>query len=179
LQLINAEEGQTLRQPPADDLPPGWTFGQLCEALRDRHSVIADDFRSGVGLRLQKEDADIALAVIRIMAEEGELALPVHDSFIVKESKARRLKEVMLETYRARLGRDIGVTEDDLLSTSFRLPDDDDATEIELGGEPVYFEHMNRRYHSDEFSEYRQRQRRFIERQPFPWQLANSGGPLW
>ncbi len=54
----------------------------LIEAVKARHVLVADYFHSGIGLRLQRKDADIAEQVMLSLLKDGIIALPIHDSFI-------------------------------------------------------------------------------------------------
>jgi hypothetical protein len=53
----------------------------------------------GMGLRLQREDSDLALEVLNNLAERNVVALPIHDSFIVKRTDANTLRIAMDGTF--------------------------------------------------------------------------------
>lgn len=53
----------------------------------------------GIGLKLQREDSDLALAVLDMLAESGVVALPIHDSFIVKKQHEELLRLTMLSQF--------------------------------------------------------------------------------
>ena len=72
---------------------------KLLEDIERKHSKIADMFYSGVGIRLQNIDAEIALAVVTHFAKKDIPVLPVHDSFIVVEDHKDELYEVMRRAY--------------------------------------------------------------------------------
>lgn len=55
----------------------------------DRHT--ARVFGTGAGLRLQRKDSDLALAIVTALREDGVSALPSYDLFIVKSRFADRL----------------------------------------------------------------------------------------
>lgn len=101
LKLINAQD--RMQPPVRSSLPPGWTWKGLQEAIAEKHKPIADYFRSGEGIRLQRIDADIAENVLMQLMGAGVLALPIHDSFIVAEGNAERLRNIMLEAYKAHM----------------------------------------------------------------------------
>ncbi|ESZ53296.1 hypothetical protein X731_02085 [Mesorhizobium sp. L2C054A000] len=105
--IVNAD-GQ-IRAARKTELPEGWTWRQLMDAVREKHLPIAKYFGTGEGIRLQKRDADIAETVMLRMKDEGMLVLPIHDSFVVEEGKQGRLREVMIEAYREHLGFEINV----------------------------------------------------------------------
>ena len=56
----------------------------MVEAIIDSHKPIADQFFTGRGLLLQREDSDIAANLMEDFARRMGLVplLPVHDSFI-------------------------------------------------------------------------------------------------
>jgi hypothetical protein len=72
---------------------------QLILEMKLKHSPVARYFHSGVGLRLQCRDAQIAEAIISAMLKYGVVTLPVHDSFIVRERYADQLEQVMDDTF--------------------------------------------------------------------------------
>jgi hypothetical protein len=72
----------------------------LIAAMKQRHSAVADAFHSGVGLRLQNLDAEMAKLVMRdLTVRRGITVLPVHDSFIVRNEHQPVLEEAMDRAY--------------------------------------------------------------------------------
>lgn len=121
LQVINAVG--RFRPPPRVALPPGWNFAQLLEGIETKHAAIARHFRTGIGIQLQRTDADIAERIMLTLLEENILALPVHDSFVVEDGRQGRLEEVMRAIYQEYLGQDVAISAD---PTMFQeLPRDD------------------------------------------------------
>ncbi|NDD22860.1 MAG: hypothetical protein EB098_01920 [Betaproteobacteria bacterium] len=61
---------------------------ELAQAIAERNKPIAHHFSKGVGHRLQHTDSILVSAVIFYMRKEtaDTLVLPVHDSFVVKQS---------------------------------------------------------------------------------------------
>ncbi|OYD03707.1 hypothetical protein [Rhizobium sp. N4311] len=68
----------------------------LAAAIKARHVGIAGAFHSDKGAELMRLDSDLAETVMHVMLLAGVVVLPVHDSFLVQESKAGMLEEVML-----------------------------------------------------------------------------------
>ncbi|PKP98986.1 MAG: hypothetical protein CVT74_09280 [Alphaproteobacteria bacterium HGW-Alphaproteobacteria-13] len=68
--------------------------------IEEKHESIIDAFGTGAGLRLQRQDSDLALAIITNMRECGITALPVHDSFIAPKSNETDLREEMAQAYK-------------------------------------------------------------------------------
>jgi hypothetical protein len=107
LKLINATG--RMRPIPQDQLPEGWTWLKLLEAITTKHDPIANHFRTGIGIQLQRVDADIAETVMLTAMEEGKLILPVHDSFLTMQMSRERLTEMMAEAYTHHMGAEIGI----------------------------------------------------------------------
>lgn len=103
--LLNAKG--RIQAPRSEELPEGWTLKSILGGLRELHEPISGYFQTGKGIELQRLDSDIAEQVILTMMDRGELALPVHDSFIVHFARADLLKEVMREAYVERMGREV------------------------------------------------------------------------
>ncbi len=74
-------------------------------------------FGSGVGLRLQRKDSDLAETVMLRFEAMGYACLPVHDSFIVHHGLQDELDQIMREAFEAefgvsgKVGVDIGIGE--------------------------------------------------------------------
>ncbi|MDA9337304.1 hypothetical protein N9Q67_01220, partial [Planktomarina temperata] len=95
-----------LRQPPIGVKPDrlGLTWRELSEAIRTFHEPIADHFYTGVGLRLQRLDSDIAEIILLHFAERGIAVLPLHDSFLMHHGYASWLKPVMEQAFEQIVG---------------------------------------------------------------------------
>lgn len=85
-------------------LPKGVSFRAYFRQFVQRLEPVARWFGTGVGMELQREDSDLAIAVLARMEQSGALVLPVHDSFIVAESHGEELREAMREAFRDRYG---------------------------------------------------------------------------
>jgi len=83
----------------------------LAEAIREKHAPIADWFEQGRGLELQRRDSNIATDVLLKLIDEGVIALPVHDAFIVPLSKKDYVRSVMIDTFREHVGGEVKVSE--------------------------------------------------------------------
>jgi hypothetical protein len=112
LKLINAPDGTRISPPRGSALPDGVTWVELQERIKAKHLAIADYFRSGIGIELQKIDSDIAEDVMMTMMEEDRLALPIHDSFITYLGLENELRAVMAASYHRHMSREIGIKSD-------------------------------------------------------------------
>lgn len=80
-------------------LPKGWTFATYVDALVERLAPIHKWFGTGEGVHLQREDSDLALAVLRKMEEAAAIVLPIHDSFLVAEHHRDLLWSAMHDAF--------------------------------------------------------------------------------
>ncbi|WP_457938824.1 hypothetical protein [Mesorhizobium sp. 10J20-29] len=161
--IINAA-GQ-IRAPLRTQLPDGWTWNQLMEAVREKHRPIEHRFGTGIGIQLQKRDADIAESVMLTMMAEGILVLPIHDSFVVEEGRQQRLREVMIQAYNDHLGHGIDI--DANVTWLGRLPQEIHVME-ELGvrgPEDVLAEQEMQ----PEYANYRERRAAFLRERGEHW----------
>jgi len=105
--LINDCDGL---HPEAIALPDGLSFrpkfkrAEVRRMIEEEHAPIADAFRTGAGLRLQRQDSDLALEIIGTLREQGIVALPIHDSFVVNTASRDNLLKQMNLSYEARFG---------------------------------------------------------------------------
>ena len=80
---------------------------EYLKEIRLHHQPIEQYFSSGKGVELQYKDSQIAEGVMLEMLPE--ICLPVHDSFIVKETLKERLEEVMNEQFELKTGFKAGI----------------------------------------------------------------------
>ena len=128
-----------LRNAP-DGVEP-WLYGLKWSELRDAimsfHTPVEHHFFTGVGLRLQKTDSDIAERVMLHFATKGIAILPLHDSFLMHHGYESELRDVMdtafeeVTGYKAKIDvkeKSLVVVNDD---TDMDLPDfDSEFSEI-------------------------------------------------
>lgn len=72
-----------------------WRADRLIDDIKRTHAPIAHYFHCDKGAELMRLDSELAKTVMLEMSRRGEVVLPVHDSFLVRESKADQLEEVM------------------------------------------------------------------------------------
>ena len=80
---------------------------EYLEEIHLYHHPIKQYFNKGMGVKLQYKDSQIAEGVMLEMLPES--CLPVHDSFIVKETQKERLEEVMNEQFELTTGFKAGI----------------------------------------------------------------------
>lgn len=74
----------------------------IAGAVASAHDLIRKEFYTGAGLRLQRADSAIAERVMLDLLPE--VVIPIHDSFIIRESRGGDLRDVMMAAYRAVVG---------------------------------------------------------------------------
>jgi hypothetical protein len=105
--LINDQGG---KEPERIKLPDGLSFFprfrrlEVRKMIEDKHAPIADAFGTGAGLRLQRDDSDLALAIIERLMLNGKVSLPIHDSFLVCQSDKFLTRVLMTNIYFRRYG---------------------------------------------------------------------------
>lgn len=88
------------------------------EALELQHDQIIGVDSFGLyqrnGLDVMAIDAKVAMLVTQHFVGQGEVIIPIHDSFIVRKSLTQELKNVMISSYKAVLGSEytISITEE-------------------------------------------------------------------
>jgi len=95
-----------LRQAPAGVKPSkfGLKWAEVSEAIIAFHEPIAHHFYTGVGLRLQRLDSDIAEKVLLHFARSGIAILPLHDSFLMHNGYEPSLDPVMRSAFEEVVG---------------------------------------------------------------------------
>ena len=95
-----------LRQAPNGVSPSrfGLTWAELSQAIMSFHEPIAHHFYTGVGLRLQRLDSDIAEKVLLHFAQSGIAILPLHDSFLMHNGYEASLEPVMRSAFEEVVG---------------------------------------------------------------------------
>lgn len=74
-------------------------FDSFINKIKAKHQLISKYFCSGIGLELQRKDSDIMANILEKCLEEGIIALPVHDSVIVKKKHLDKVKKIMEQSF--------------------------------------------------------------------------------
>ncbi len=77
---------------------------EILGALMERNYFAGDWFFQGKGLVLQHVDSNMMDFIIAHFTQRGEVAIPIHDSVIVRESLKEECYKVMKEAYHTVLG---------------------------------------------------------------------------
>ncbi|MBA2920564.1 hypothetical protein GON01_02525 [Sphingomonas sp. MAH-20] len=80
------------------------TFSGYLASFIARLPDVEPWFGTGEGIRLQREDSELALSVMEEMEGLGVPILPIHDSFIVAHKHEEQLRLAMLDAFFTRYG---------------------------------------------------------------------------
>lgn len=83
-----------------DEYEFGRELQRIKELLLEHHPIIEPYIQSGIGLKLQKYDSDIAEMVMLKLIDQGIPSLPIHDSFIVPINHKDDLTQTMATCYK-------------------------------------------------------------------------------
>jgi hypothetical protein len=75
--------------------PKGTRIKDETTAVRERHKAIADWFECDRGLKLQRTESDILVAVLLKLIARGITALPIHDAVLVAKSHGETAQRIM------------------------------------------------------------------------------------
>lgn len=98
------------RRPTQDKVPnfdkhkAGMSWMHFLDGIIETHKPIADQFFSGAGSRLQRQDSDIAEAILLEFVSMGQPCLPIHDSIITYQTLDDEVPEIMQRIVKALLG---------------------------------------------------------------------------
>lgn len=103
MRLLN---GKTLdiKKPKAYPLPKGVSFIEYLNDYLMKIGEISQWLGKGEGVKLQREDSELAISVLDQLNEMNIVALPVHDSFIVMKENRHSLHKAMRECFIAAYG---------------------------------------------------------------------------
>ena len=85
-------------------------FNEFIDKIKQKHSYIEKYFCSGIGARLQRQDSDIMASILDKCLEDDIIALPVHDSVIVKKKHLHKVQEIMKDAFKKQTGFEAIVT---------------------------------------------------------------------
>jgi hypothetical protein len=83
----------------------GLTLTSIRELLYKKHPLLKGAHKTGIGLKLQFIDSQIAEHVMLRLMKQGITCLPVHDSFIVPMHQVSQLQTAMTDAYMAIVGK--------------------------------------------------------------------------
>lgn len=96
--VLNARDRTSALRALASHIGCQGAFGKASAVLRaveQRHRPIAALFYSDAGMRLMNVDSSMAEGILMSLIQQGLVALPLHDSYLVEERKKGPLLEAM------------------------------------------------------------------------------------
>ena len=93
-----------------DGLEMDWR--ELRQRVLEAHKSIQHLFFKGIGNKLQFKDSCIAESVMLQFAEQNQVALPIHDSFIMRQGYAGDLEEAMRRAFYDEFQSDIPIKQE-------------------------------------------------------------------
>ena len=105
-----------------DNLEMEWK--DLRQRILDTHKPIAHLFFKGEGNKLQYKDSCIAESVILQFADQNQVALPIHDSFIMRQGYAGDLEEAMRRAFYDEFQSDIPIKHEVIVEREPLFEDD-------------------------------------------------------
>jgi hypothetical protein len=127
-QAFNAmvQSSSPLNQKPdkinMDGLEMDWR--ELRQRILDAHNPIQDLFFTGIGNKLQFKDSCVAESVMLQFAKQSQVALPIHDSFIMREGFAGDLEEAMRRAFYDEFQADIPIKREVIIERIALFDDD-------------------------------------------------------
>jgi len=116
--LINDERGvHRLSQARSKTL--GLSHDELVQLVFERHPIIKSALNTDTGLYLQFLDSEIAEAVMFDLMSQGIVALPVHDSFLVREEFLPDLRQAMSSAFEKVVGTHAALKAEELPKDGF------------------------------------------------------------
>lgn len=92
------------RTPKGWKLPSHLKYKQVLQAVLDHTHVINKHYCKSMSGTLQYQDSCIAEGVLLQLADKGIVALPIHDSFVVKKNDQKTLEQVMTQVFKDATG---------------------------------------------------------------------------
>lgn len=102
MRLLNREHhrgGRYIRRAGEVPFPDGISPSEYVERYKRHLAPVRHLLGEGIGLRLQRQDSDLALEVLNTLAQQNIVALPIHDSFVVKMRFENTLRCTMVDTF--------------------------------------------------------------------------------
>jgi hypothetical protein len=102
--LINSATGNTAEPSGFDTVKHGMTKEQFRQSVLDAYPMLQPLLGQRTGMKIQREESDLAEQVMLHFIEQGHPILPIHDAFIVQETLKDELAHIMREAFRAKYG---------------------------------------------------------------------------
>lgn len=104
--LINSVTGNTEEPSGFDTVKHGMAKEQFRQSVLDAFPMLQSLLGQRTGMKLQREESDIAEQVMLHFLEQGHPILPMHDAFMVQEHLENELVHTMKEAFRGKYGQE-------------------------------------------------------------------------
>ncbi|WP_171170400.1 hypothetical protein [Ruegeria sp. HKCCA0370] len=97
--LLNAPTKHIAEPRGFDERKHGMTAIEFRQAVLDAYPMVGELIGQNAGLKLQREESDLAESVMLHFVQQGHSILPIHDAFIVQAHLLDELVSVMKEKF--------------------------------------------------------------------------------
>ncbi|CAN7697462.1 hypothetical protein LJR030_004107 [Rhizobium sp. LjRoot30] len=103
--LINSATGNTEEPSGFDTVKHSMTKEQFRQSVLDAFPMLPSLLGQRTGMKLQREESDLAEHVMLHFIEQGHAILPIHDAFMVQEHLEGELVQTMKDAFRNKYGQ--------------------------------------------------------------------------
>lgn len=103
--LLNSESGRTVEPKGFDIDKHGMTVKMFRQSIIDAFPMLPDLIGKNVGMKIQREESDLAEKVMSHFVDQGHPILPIHDAFMVQEHLEDELVETMQRVFQEKYGQ--------------------------------------------------------------------------
>ena len=89
----------------------------MLDAIKERHPLIAEHLESGAGIKLQREDSDIAIDIIAQHTKMNVPILTIQDSFVVPRSFEPFTRDIMNQAFGKLVSKYLGESYNSTIET--------------------------------------------------------------
>jgi hypothetical protein len=90
-------------------LPKKMKVAEIVRLIEKAHPALASYFGKGIGMELMFKESQILVEVLLTLADQGVVALPIHDAVVVKAADEATTRKLMEEVFKKHTGLDIEV----------------------------------------------------------------------
>lgn len=103
--LLNSTTGNTEEPKGFDVVKHGMTKEEFRQSVLDAFPMLQSLLGQQTGMKLQREESDLAERVMLHFIEQGHPILPIHDAFMVQEHLKSELVQTMKDAFEDRYGQ--------------------------------------------------------------------------
>jgi len=103
--LLNSTTGNTEEPKGFDVVKHGMTRDEFRQSVMDAFPMLQSLLGQQTGMKLQREESDLAERVMLHFIEQGHPILPIHDAFMVQEHLKSELVQSMKDAFEDRYGQ--------------------------------------------------------------------------